>query len=72
MSFSFAVPDQQIVTQGTAERILRYFMFLCKSAEMEKLNGIKVRVFFEKKASKKNTCAAIVRIIITFTNQIFL
>ena len=36
------------------------------------LNGIKMWVFFGKKTSKKCTCAVMIRIIITFANQIFL
>ena len=36
-----------------------------------KLNGIKVQVFFGKNI-EKNTCTVIIRIIITFGNQIFL
>ena len=39
---------------------------------IKELNGITVRVFFEKKTSKKNTYTVMVRIIITFANQIFL
>ena len=35
------------------------------------LNGIKVRVFFEKE-HWKSTCTVIIRIIITFGNEIFL
>ena len=35
------------------------------------LNGIKVRVFFEKN-TKKSTCAIMIRIIVTFANQVFL
>ena len=35
------------------------------------LNGIKVRVFFEK-TLKKSTCAVMIRIIIAFGNQIFM
>ena len=34
-------------------------------------NDIKVLVFFKKKTSKKSTCAIMIRIIITFANQIF-
>ena len=36
------------------------------------LNGIKVHVFFGKKTLKKSTCAVMIRIMITFENQIFL
>ena len=35
------------------------------------LNGIKVRVFFEKK-SEKSTCVIMVSVAVTFVNQIFL
>ena len=35
------------------------------------LNGIRVRVFFGKNI-EKNTCAVMIRIIITFANQTFL
>ena len=36
------------------------------------LNGIKVRVFFGKNIKKKNTWAVMIKIIITFADQIFL
>ena len=35
------------------------------------LNGIKVQVFFGKNI-EKSTCAVMIRIIVTFGNQIFL
>ena len=38
---------------------------------IEKLNGIKVRVIFGKNI-EKSACAVMIRIIITFGNQIFL
>ena len=46
-------------------RILRWII-LTKILNLE-LNGIKMRVFFEENI--KNTCAFLIRIIITFANQ---
>ena len=40
-------------------------------APVKVLNDIKMQVFSEK-TSKKSTCAVMIRIIITFTNQVFL
>ena len=48
-------------------RILRWII-LTKILNLE-LNGIKMRVFFEKNIKKKNTCALLIRIITTFANQ---
>ena len=48
-------------------RILRWII-LTKILNLE-LNGIKMRVFFEKNIKKKNTCAFLIRIITTFANQ---
>ena len=40
------------------------------SSTHQQLNSIKVQVFFEK-ISTKSTCAIMIRIIVTFANQIF-
>ena len=42
-----------------------------KEMEVECLNGIKMRVFLRKKR-KKSTCAIMIKIIVTFPNQILL
>ena len=52
----------QISTQNNAELF----------GQFGQPNGIKVRVFFGKKHWKKNTCAIMIRTIVTFGNQIFL